>query len=688
MGEESKLRCQAGLICITETADHLIYGSKEIEIARLRKGPGTAQAKADPDRFTPAFFDELMSAANDPLAEKILSQSEPSYDLLAAALPPVRDVAFVGSRETYERPMLWPDGRLMGTEDEHTSREHELVRCDWLDGSLPALRHLYETPQGQREQLTFVTSGEQGETLLWQRIIQQTGQDEVVTYLCGGQPTPCEEFYQALFIVWSHWDYGRARGIQLNLPEPDLVDAAVAMVHLGLLTFRGLLSRYGVGTYDKVDANSFPPAVIFLVQALMGWGHLNRARDVFSHYLSRYVNIDGTLDYHGPAVAEYGQLLSLVGDYVSLSGNRRWFMRRLTLLRPMWQRLVALRQESLQRYPAGDPHHGLIPGLPEADYHTNGEQWNAFYYSGDVWACRGLLDLGLLMQRMGLNKEGIALASEAMAYKRDIEASLRLVMADNGEFVPPSPDQPEPIERLTPDPHFSYCNYRYLPEMVSAGILDKDLMRKVSAWRRAHAGELLGMTRFKERLDDWPALHYARALLETDDIDRYLLLLYAHWTQHCAQGSLAAYEQVQIRPDESGYRRMVAGQVVPCQVMVPIMLRWALVYEERDTDVLWLGRAMPRRWLQPGRTVRVKGVPTHYGNVGFTVRVLADGSGKVVVRLPKELAEVQVKLRLRAPEGKRLLQAVHCDQPCSHEGDTIRLPRGVSGRITLDVQWE
>jgi len=223
--------------------------------------------------------------------------------------------------------------------------------------------------------------------------------------------------------------------------------------------------------------------------------------------------------------------------------------------------------------------------------------------------------------------------------------------------------------------------------MISAGILDKATMRKVFAWRRAHGGELLGLTLFMGHLDDWPALHYARALLELDEADRYLLLMYAHWAHHCARGTWASYEQVAIRPDESGLRRKVAGQVLPCQVMVPVMVRWALVYEERDADTLWLCRAIPRRWLARGQRLVVDRVPTRFGVVSYSIQVPNEHQAIIVLRLPNEGLPARVKLRLRAPLGKRLVRVTMDGAGLKVTKETVTLPPGLAGQVSLQAEF-
>jgi len=227
----------------------------------------------------------------------------------------------------------------------------------------------------------------------------------------------------------------------------------------------------------------------------------------------------------------------------------------------------------------------------------------------------------------------------------------------------------------------------FLPGMLSAGVLPAELVTKVAAWRRAHGGELLVGTRFGNQMDDWPALHYARSLLETDDLDHYLLLMYSHWAHHCSQGTLSSYEQVRIEPDDTGTRRMVAGQVVPCQVMVPTMLRWGLVYEERDADVLWLCRAIPRRWLAPDQEINIRRVPTRFGRVGFTIRLQTATEAKVTLRLPDEPLQAEIRLRLRHPQGLGLSEAMRDEQPVGIDGDLVRLPAGLRGKVKLILRW-
>ena len=105
-------------------------------------------------------------------------------------------------------------------------------------------------------------------------------------------------------------------------------------------------------------------------------------------------------------------------------------------------------------------------------------------------------------------------------------------------------------------------------------------------------------------------------------------------------------------PDESGVRRYHAGQVAPCQVTAPQMLRWALAYEPRDEEILLVAPAVPRRWIEEGLSVR--GLPTRWGRIHLSLR--AAGAGvEAELRLPEGVPEVGVRLPLET--GTKLHRA-------------------------------
>src|SRR6185312_2150825 len=94
---------------------------------------------------------------------------------------------------------------------------------------------------------------------------------------------------------------------------------------------------------------------------------------------------------------------------------------------------------------------------------------------------------------------------------------------------------------------------------------------------------------------------------------------------------------------------------IPAQQTIPLLVRWALVFEDPDEDRLCFGRALPREWIATGKPIGIEGAPTRWGRVNY--RLVASGANELVAtitmpekgEMPKEL---QVSFRL--PKGKTL----------------------------------
>lgn len=644
-------------LCITSD------GPPEVRAVMARPfGAPASLAGQDIPRFGAAYYEALVASPRDRLAREARRGGELSFAAVADLLPPVLDMTFLGDERAFERPIVRPDGAI----------EDHFEAAFPLDTDNPAARHRHgllaggmnavcyarfdeDTGQGV-EMIAFALADDAaGDLAVYRRLREVGPAGEALRHerSCGGRAEVGGEFYAALLRAWERDRRFFARGAQVRVPERVVQEAVSASMRLGDLTFRGVLPRYGVGQYDQERHHSFPPATIFLAWACMEWGRFDRARDILSHYLARYVKPDGTFDYYGPAVAEYGQMLFLCARLVQLTADRDWWDDHLVIIRRMARRLLELREESLDRNAGDALHCGLIPGLPEADYHGDPAQWERYYFAGDVWVCRGLREVGkALKEDTATAAEGARLVEEATAYERQIRSAVRAAAGPRG-FVPAGPDEPPPFERMTESRHASYCNYRYLPEMMSAGILAPGILRRIVRYRRGHGGELLGMTRFEDHLDDWPAWHHARGLLDLDDIDGCLLTFYGHLAHHHSRGNWASYEQVRIEPGEGAHRSLAGGaeQVVPCQVMAPLMLKHMLVDEERDHDTLILLRACPAAWLEAEEGVRFDDIPTRWGPVGLRARRRGDTTD---VRLRLDFGERRPWLlfvRLALPEG-------------------------------------
>lgn len=606
---------------------------------------------------TPLDPEALLAGLEDIAGQAILAQGEPSFEAAAGLLPELVGYVPVSSasadrklvvgergevgflRPSYERPRIAQP--LFDPHDHLPDLPAEPVRRELIDGRLPGVRYTFVAESGSAmEETVFLRPGD-----------PEVAYAEVVTpggRRCFGVtpelgPVEPAVYDAALAEFRAFWLRELLPAIDVDLPEPRLVDASIAAIARASSTFVGDHPKYGLGVYAQPEHDGFPPTVLWMTSACLEWGLLDRARAYLSYYFDHFVQDDGTFAYYGPAVSEYGQMLDLVARYVRYTGDGEWLEVQRRKVAALAGLLVSLRERSLEQ-PTDAITRGLLYGSPEADTREETQ----YYLSGTAWGCRGLLEAARLGRGLGW-AEADGWAREAEALRSDLNRAARgSLIPGDPPFVPPYPGLATPFQSMTADTLASYTNYRYGPELLAAGALDQDLAEAVFEYRRRMGGELAATTRFGDRLDDWPLALQARALLADDRVEQYLLALYGHLALQQTPGTYCAYEQVAIRGEQA--RTYAADYCVPAQLTIPLMVRWMLVCEDPDAEMLWLCRAVPRRWLAPGNTIRVRNAPTRWGPVSFEVR--AEGGRVVAEVLPPPRLSGTMALRVRLPGGE------------------------------------
>jgi hypothetical protein len=74
----------------------------------------------------------------------------------------------------------------------------------------------------------------------------------------------------------------------------------------------------------------------------------------------------------------------------------------------------------------------------------------------------------------------------------------------------------------------SDANFRIFSETLLAGVLDPEYELAIMNYRESHRGTLLGMTRFRDGLDDMPILGYGRSSLAHDRLYSFHNTLAGH----------------------------------------------------------------------------------------------------------------------------------------------------------------
>jgi hypothetical protein len=312
----------------------------------------------------------------------------------------------------------------------------------------------------------------------------------------------------------------------------------------------------------------FTPTIVAAVDALSVWGMHTRAAQLFRYWLVNFVRQDGTIDYYGPALSEYGQLLHMAALLHERAGGEGWWDESRGALQRAAGHIVELCLEA-------DKGEELVPGVPEADI-SSGEPLHTYdpthseanrYFHNNAWLARGLARWDTLTGRTGIPPTHAGtpdIAGIADRLSKRTLAAIRETWPDDPAdwWLSPQVEQcPRPAS-LHADSLASYTNYRYWPELLSSGILPADMANRLVESRIAHGGQFCGMTRLFARLDDWPLADHLFALWRLGRKDDFLLSLYGHVSYHQAQGHLTAYEQVTLPPG-----REKAPYCLPCQLV-------------------------------------------------------------------------------------------------------------------------
>jgi hypothetical protein len=646
-------------IAVIEDADKLMYFGRKGVICEITKPVSRIKIKP----FPAAVFRKLLKSREDYLGKQVLSQGEPSYERVVDLFPRLHDYTFIGDRDCAEKLLVNPDGHIKAYFQKAVSgymlpEKKSLLGWGLLGGYLPAVNLRFRNSKRSKEiweELVFAGM-ENGHLRVWVRQ-GKIGRKNRYWY---SKSTPVtiqkdgKEFYAALLTLKRNVDNTFTNSLCLSVPEERIGSICKTAIQRMLLTFVGNESRYGVEDYSLPLVDGLPQNIIDTGNVLLEWGIFSTARDLIEKYLARYINDDGSIDCYGATVSEYGQLLNLLARYFQLTGDARWLKNHFLVIQNLVGWITRARDKS-----------GLIRGLSDADYHKKPDHQNEIYYGGNILCWRGLEEMGKAFVDAGgiigdsrLRDEGGNILKRNKSFGKKIREAVQnsIVWKNSPPFVPPfQGGEKDVFPTMTSSIHASYANYRNYPEMLGGGFLSTETASLIIRYREEKGGELLGMTRFEKRLDDWVLPKYARGLLDLDSRDRFLLHYYSHLAHGLSVGTFMGYEQVELTPAEGQLvRRHIAHYCVSTQSVAPLLTKWMLVCEEWDTEVLWLNKMAPSSWFLSPDGLEVKDAPTRWGKITYTVKPSEDGARiSVSLKLSDRPGRQNVKptVKLRLPLG-------------------------------------
>ena len=646
------------------------YGD-EADRRRLKLYSLKAESVPQRNIYLGHTMEEVLASGRDILGEELLKNGDPSYSEVKLVMPEIteKSYCFLGGPASFAGVTVDADGKIYhqgNAEPTFTPSDIDAYlgiikpRQVLLDGEYPVLASVHTDGERTLEFLYFIEPGDcESCPIVWirqKRYANATPEITEVEYfvpigagdLCGeGAQGKIAEIKEAIFLealanTVAYWTDFYSSGAQMDLPEKELERVGRGAMAFATLTFTSDHPHYGHKYYGGASHDNFPPNYIWMTEAACVFGHGDFARRVFAHLINYATNESGVISYRqgrrlnlGSSAAEYGMLLFLAHKYRRILGISDYSEPQMRRLRGFGDAIL----QNCTRCPELEDLL-LVKMCAEAD---NSARVNV-YLNNNLWAIRGLRALAALLgDTVGAKYAEVAdVLDENIGYLVDkhTERGTKFGAVPPFRFGYPTipynlsncEEFSVPITREERERYYyvpkgrrefdvadqeitenTYANYRYYPEILSAMLLSEDCAEGISNMRDELGGNLLGMTRFRSWIDNWPVLNYARYLLESGKIEKYLLLLYAHTAHHGHPELMCYYEQIKVWGEVS------AHDCVPSLLTTPTMLAWMFACERTTDGRLVLLGALPREWYK--KPFRVSGV----GYSNGTASISSDG---------------------------------------------------------------
>jgi len=486
--------------------------------------------------------------------------------------------------------------------------------------------------------------------------------------------------------VEAYWHAELARAAQIDIPDPLLADVIRASRVHCLLAARS--EAEGARIAPWISSDRYGPLESEAHSIILGMGLLGHeafARKSLDFFVARY-NPQGYLTT-GYTVMGTGWHLWTLAEHYRLTRDEAWLRGIAPEIARVCEWIVAQRRKT--RSPWNAPESGLLPPGVVADW---GLYANRFF--GEAHICAGLRDAASVLAEIDYPGAG-AWVKEAEGYRRDI---LR-AYTQTQRFTPARP--------LRDGTWTPAC-----PAMVQCFGKVGDSFPGED-WGRTWAGDV----------EIGPQHLVALGLMPADAPDAAWMMGYLedYW---CLQSGMGEYpgEESEADPYNLGgftkvqpyYTRMTdvyARQdevkpfiraylnAIPSLLSLETLSLWehfhntggwnkthetgwflqqtrTLLLMERGNE-LWLAPFVPNHWLREGLTVGVSKAPTHFGEVGYSIRShVAEGAIEARIEPPRRSQPKAIVLRLRHPEGKPMGSVTINGRPDSdfdREGECIRL---------------
>ena len=518
------------------------------------------------------------------------------------------------------------------------------------------------------------------------RMVARLGQDGVATLALPSVPLAAGSALSVSPAIYADqraacvatWQKLVGRGMAVEVPEP-LVNHAWrnALCQNFQLINHGQL-RYSTGNqYDRIYSAEGSDAA----RALLVWGYEREMRRL----------MEPLFDF-----TRKGLELHQAAFKIDNIAQYYWQTRDAAAareLRPRWEpeaeRLATGRTGPNGLYPR-EQYCGDI-FTPVQSLNVNAEAW------------RTLRDLGTLLGELGQTETARRYASEAAAFRPVVLRAVAqaAVHKTTPPFVPIALDGGEAVH----DPILHYRIGAYwniiIGYTIGSGIFPPGSAEEtwIPHYQEQHGGIFLGMVKAggaqfnfwtsDQRVNPLYGTRYTLDTLRRDDPERALVSFYGMLAQGLTRNTFVGGEGCTINPVDAEGRFFFCPPNSAASAHVLSMLRYMLVQDwdlddDGKPDTLRLAFATPRRWLEPGKTIKVERAPTAFGPVSVKLEShLAEGKVIATVDLPQRNPARKTLLRARLPEGWKVFSVAGASRPLSvDDSGTVDLS-GLTGKVNL-----
>ena len=451
---------------------------------------------------------------------------------------------------------------------------------------------------------------------------------------------------QALTRFRSMWDVALRDVVRLELPEPRVQRMYRAVLAQLLINADGDIMPYGAAP-SVYDGALFGIEESYAMLALAQWGLAQDAQryldatyltpeflhkvETYRDYRDRHQQYRNGLEPHY-AVAAY-----------RLSRDRTWIEKHLPLLRECAEWTIDQRKKTMESREAERPlHWGL---LPQWSYGGDIADVECYALFANLCCWRGLVDTAWLLQELGDESTAQRYATEAAAYRQDIERAIDgSYRADRTPpFLPLRLYADQPDEQMDYYQLFAGC-------MLDVEFLEPGQRhyRWITDFLEADNRVFCGLPRFRRDagaggLDALYGKGYLLGKLRDNSVREFLLGFYAYLAFNLDHDTFTSRETNVLYASDlhvrSTYNVPDQSDPVPCSSAVALhFLRHMLATETSPSmaappDTLLLLTGVPRRWLADGNTIRFDKLPTAFGEISVTIRAVGRLAGQIPVDL-------------------------------------------------------